>query len=295
MLKIGFSSASCPAWDLETIITNASSFGYDGFELRGLQGELHLPLVPELARHPDHIRERCLKAKVELICLGSSVTLDTKSKRKLAEQKVILTEYIELAAKLGCQQVRLFAGEVQRLDNCERGLTRIVDALHSMIPIASRRGVTLLVENGGDFNGSDDMWFIADAVSHPNVQICWNQCNALTIMERATNSIPRLGSKIGMVHLCDASYDTGGTLLSYQPLGQGDAQVARQIELLRGIMYNRYVVFDWPKLWTPTLASPDIALPLAAEFLKQQREHKQVILSAYKNDKQAPRLGKQLA
>ena len=75
-----------------------------------------------------------------------------------------------------------------------------------------------------------------------------------------------------------------------RPLGEGDTQVARQIELLKGIMYRQYVIFEWPKLWVDSLSAPQDVLPQAARFLRAKIEEKQDPLTAYKGDKHAPNL-----
>ncbi len=283
---------SCPGWDLETIIAQASALGFDGFELRGLRGELHLPFAPELARAPELVRQRLAAAKVELVCLGTSVSLDSKRAATISEQKGRLVENLELAARVGCPFVRIFVGEVQRWDNRRAALGRIAEQLIDVTPLAARHGVTLLVENGGDFPGSDDLWFLLDAVAHPSVKACWNQVYALTGRERPTTSIPRLGTKLGLVHLCDASFSEEGTLTDYRPLGEGDAEVRRQIELLRGIAYSGYVLFEWPKLWVESLPGPEAVLGPAAKLMRECIDARQAVLSAYKGDKQAPKFAK---
>lgn len=289
-MKIGFSSLVCPTWNLETMVANAAKFGFDGIELRGLCGELHLPLVPELTSDPEAVRRLFADNHVALVCLGASATFSSKTPRTLAEQKGAVTEFLELASKLGCPYVRIFVGEVDRWDNQRAALARTAEALISMAPIAARLGVTLLVENGGDFPGSTDLWFLIDAVNHPAVGCCWNQCHAMTLGERATNSIPRLGNKIGMVHICDAKFDEAGALLNYAPPGEGDIGVKRQIEILKGLLYNRYLMFEWPKLWVDSLPAPESVLPKVAGFLREAIDAKQPILSAYKGDKNAPKM-----
>jgi len=289
-MKIGFSSLVCPAWNLETMVANAAKFGFDGIELRGLCGELHLPLAPELARDPEAVRRLFADNKVELVCLGTSATLSSKTPRVLAEHKGAVTEFMELASKLGCPYVRIFAGEVDRRDNQRAALSRIASALISLAPIAARLGVTLLVENGGDFPGSADLWFLIDAVAHPAVGCCWNQCHAMTLGERATNSIPRLGNKIRMVHICDGKFDEAGAQLGYALPGEGDVGVKRQIEILKGLLYDRYLMFEWPKLWVDSLPAPESVLPKVAKFLRETIDAKQPILSAYKGDRNAPKM-----
>lgn len=288
MMKIGFSSLVYPKWDLQTIATNASSMGFDGIELRGLCGRPHLPGVGELADKPDKVRDLLQENNVELVCLSTGATLDSCSRRELAGQQAVITEYIELASKLRCPHVRISAGEVQRLDHHQAALARIAEALMSLVPVASRHNVTLLLENGGDFHGSHDLWHLCDAVEHPAFMCCWNQADAMTIRERPTTSIPRLGNKIGLVHLCDAEFDDLGTLLGYKPLGQGHVEIARQIELLKGLTYDRYLVFESPGLSVESAQggpAPEAALLEVAKFLRQCIAAEQAVLSAYKGDK----------
>ena len=289
-MKIGFSSLVCPEWDLDTILSQASTLGFDGVELRGLRGDLNLPMVPDLARHPDRVRTMCAEQNVELVSLGCSATLTDGKRAAQAASKATITEFVELAARLGCPYVRMFLGDASRGDQPQRCLPRIVDGLRSLAPMLTRNGVTLLLENGGDFCGSADLWFVIDAVAHPNVQAAWNQCNALTLRERATNSIPRLGKKIRLVHVCDAVFNDDGVLQDYVSLGSGDAEVARQIEILRGIMFTGYAMFEWPKLWVATIPPAGDVLPAVATFLREQIEAQQSVLTAYKGDKKAPRL-----
>ena len=58
---------------------------------------------------------------------------------------------------------------------------------------------------------------------------------------------------------------------------------------LKGMAYEGYVVFEWPKLWDPSLPEPETILPRASEYLRAQLSAKQAILSAYKGDKRPPR------
>jgi len=239
------------------------------------------------------VRNKFTEQNVELVCVSSSATLSSKNRRELAKQKDIITEYIELAQRLECPFVRIFAGDVGVLDNKRAALSRVAEALISLVPVASRAGVTLLIENGGDFLGSDDMWYLSDAANHPAVKLCWNQCTGMMNLERPTTSIPRLGNRIGMMHVCDADFSEDGTLLKYQALGEGQVEVARQIELLRGMVYDRYLVFDWPKLWQESLPNAASILPTTASWLQAQISAKQNILSAYKADKNKPNYASQ--
>jgi len=289
-MKIGFSTLVCPAWDLQTTVSQASALGFRGVELRGLHGELNLPMIPELTRHPQRVRDLFAEHDVALVSLGCSATLASRSARTAARERDAMIEFVELASRLGCPNVRMFMGSVDRGDDRYRCLPRLIERLSAMTNVLSQTGVTLLVENGGDFTGSADLWFVIDGVGHPLVKAAWNQCHALVDRERATTSLPRLGGKLGLVHMCDATFDEFGILQNYTGLGEGDAEVPRQIEILKGLVFTGHLVFEWPKLWSDNLPTAEVALPAAAEFLNTQVEAKQAILSAYKGDKKAPRL-----
>ena len=290
MMKTGFSSLVCPDWDLARVAEQASSLGFDGVELRGLQGELHLPLVPELASDPDGVLRLFQQQSVELVALSASATLDSYIAGELASQKATITEFIELASRLACPFVRIYLGEVPKGDLRQRALARIAEGVASLAPVAAQNRVTLLVEIGGDFPSSRDLWYVVDAARHPALRCCWNQCHALAVGERPTESIPRLGSKIGMVHVCDATFDENGILLEYKSLGGGHTQVARQVEFLKGLLYDGYLVFEWPKMWDDSLPEPDAVLPEVAKFLREQIEARQTVLSAYKGDKRPAKM-----
>ena len=49
-------------------------------------------------------------------------------------------------------------------------------------------------------------------------------------------------------------------------------------------------MFEWPKLWVDSLPAPESVLPEVAKFLRETIDAKQPILSAYKGDKNAPKL-----
>ncbi|MHC4092737.1 MAG: sugar phosphate isomerase/epimerase family protein [Planctomycetota bacterium] len=285
-IKVGFSSMVCPAWDLNTILQQAASMGYDGIELRGLAGSFHLPDVPELVDDPGGIRQLVRETGVQLMCLGCSASFEPRDRKVLATSRRQMTETIELAGKLDCPYVRVFLGNAVGAEN--RGtLSRVAVELRDLAGFAVRHRTTILVENGGDFVTSQDLWLVIDAVGHPAIQACWNPLNALTRGEKPTVSIPRLGRRIAVCRLSDGQFDAQGRFVGYRPPGEGDADLARAIDLLKGICFQGWLLFEWPKM-IASLPEPDEVLPKVIAFVRERLEAKQPVLAAYKGDKQAP-------
>ncbi len=291
-MKIGFSSVVCPDWDLETILSKAVEAGFTGVELHVSEGKTPLG---ELARDPDDVRRRFAEKNVEIVCLSTSIALDSCMENELASARAAIEEVVELAAQLACPFVRIPAGELQVLDNKRFAVSRIAAEVAQLVPSVTRHNVTLLVENGGDLPGSEALWFVADAVNHPAVKVCWSQCTAMTLGERATVSLPRMSTKLGLVHITDAEYDRRNLLSQYKLPGQGQTEVAKQIELLKGLMYDGYLVFVWPKAQVESLPEPEVALPEASAFLRACLDSQQDVLSAYKIDKRKVKFASRIA
>ena len=295
-MKLAFSSIACPTWSLVTMVEKAKEYGYSGIELRGLEGQMYLPLAPQLSSNPGKVADLMNDTGVKLVCLSTSAAFHHREKQDQSKSSKEVRDYVELAEALRCPYVRVFGSEIQRMkfsllgyERRETTLARIAEGLRPLADYAAQRGVTLLIENTGDFVDSVSMWFIVDAVNSPGLRCCWNPLNAMAKRERPTTSIPRISARIGLVHVCDGKFEGGG-FTGYALPGQGDAEIARMVQLLKGIGYDGYLCLDWPKLWQPTLAEPDQALQATAAALQPMIDEQPLTLSAYKNDKFAPKM-----
>ena len=284
-MKIGFSTQACPDWDWLTILNQAKALGYDGIELSTYQGRTNLTRVPEVADQPESTLRELSERGLELFCLATPVTFDSCSKSEVAGNQQLVRDHIELAGKLHCPMVRVFTGDIPGAWTREGTLGSIASAVAELAPFAGHHRVSIVVENVGDFAGSKDLWFISDAVRHPSIKCCWNMCHGMTVLERSTTTIPRLARFLKMIHVCDGDFDEQGRLVTYKLPGQGQLDVEGMIDLLRGVLFDGYLVFDWPKLTVDSLAAPDVALPAAREFLAAAVAKEHAALSAYKGDK----------
>lgn len=288
-MKPGFSAVACPQWDLATIVRRAKEFGYEGIEVATLGGRALSPTEPALADDPAAVRRLFADAGVELVCLATPVRVAGADADRTRAARSELLAFLDLAARLGCPFVRVFAARPPPAGDRNAALVRTASALRDVAPAAAARNVEILVENDSAAPGSRDLWFITDAAAHPAVRCCWNPLVAATIGERPTLSVPRLGTRLGMVRISDGRFGPDGRLEGYELPGNGQAEPARLIELLRGIAYDGYVVFHWPRSRIGSLAPAEEVLPAAVKFLRERIEAKGEVLSAYKGDKTAPR------
>ena len=282
-MKIGLSSSVCPEWDLQTLVSKAAEAGFDGIELAGLQNKPHALQVPEVADHPEKVRELCAGRGLELIGVSTPLTFESSKQAEIEARKAELVKVLGLARLLGAGFVRCGMGKVKTCDTRRHTLGRIARHIASLVPAAAEAGVTLVVENSGDFVTARDVWFVVDAAGHAAVRCCWNQCHALVSFEHATNSLPQIAQKTGLVHLSDCVFEGGAA--HYRPLGRGVADVALQLELLSGLVFDGYVVLSRPEFPLQSAPEPGAELAEAVQYLRGLLAVERSPLTAYKGDK----------
>ena len=110
MNPITFSTLACPHWEIETVITKASEFGYDGIEWRGgPHGHLR-PEVPATTK--TRVREQCADAGLMSIAVTAYTSFVSESATELQANVDELRRYADLAAEVGASYVRAFLGEL---------------------------------------------------------------------------------------------------------------------------------------------------------------------------------------
>jgi len=291
-IKIGFSSSVCPGWDVQHIAEQANDMGFYGVELGAVRDEIHLPAAPDLQsdKDVDAVRKLFADNSVEIAALASIYALDAPEKHIRMRSQARTLENIELAEKLGCPIVRVPLGQPTGREPVEHCLARQLPHLAELARIAARRGVTLLACNSAGLPSSRSVWFVVDGVSHPGLRAAWNPVIGRSCGETSTLALPRLGARIRQVQAGDAAYDRDDRFAGYRPIGDGVIDNLRTIDLLKGLLFDGYVMLDWPQNRAEGMPAPEDALPAALSFLVERVKHVEPELTAYKKDKYAPNL-----
>ena len=107
-MKIGYSTLGCPEWDLPRIAEELATCGYDGVEIRGMEGK-HLGSGSD-ATERQQVREMFDVRGVEIVCVTAYTRFTI---REELETNLKTTEdYIRLARDIGASYVRVFGGNL---------------------------------------------------------------------------------------------------------------------------------------------------------------------------------------
>jgi sugar phosphate isomerase/epimerase len=265
-MKFAFSTVSCPKWDFETIVARAREYGYGGVELRGFLNETVLTASNPFLSDPRKVRDTFADAGVEIACLASSIAM-TQNRRRDARLLGDVRTYIDLANALECPLVKIFDTQVKAGQSRAGAGVVLGDWLMRSADYAADHGVVIVVENALSFRAAKEMWSILDRLSHPSIACCWDVFNAAMIGESPQVSIPTLNSRIQYTQVKDAKLGPLGA--TYTKLGEGDVQLHRFIDRLRGIGYTGWVTVEWEKAWLPNIAEPEEILPDAVKKLRE--------------------------
>lgn len=238
MTRIAFSNLAAPGWTIERTVEAVHELGYDGLELRLLDGE---PIdVVDLA--PTTRRAvAATVAGVPLVCLDTSIQLAGPFERALPAA-------IELAREWGTSMVRVFGGDVADLDDVARRLPPL------LVP-----DVAVALETHDHFASASRVAELLRLVDHPSFVAIWDLHHPTRVGESPADVVRALGTAIRGVHVKDARRHDGDWRLV--PLGDGEVPVRKSLAALRALGYDGWLTVEWEKRWHPELAEPEIALP----------------------------------
>ncbi len=257
---LSFSTLGCPKWDLPQVLSFAAAKGYQGVELRGINGELNLPASPWFRDSASTAAtlQRFRDNKLRIAGLGSSAELHHADPAKRREAIDQAKAFIDLANALGGTNVRVFPNKLPKEENKKVVIDRIAAGMNELAAYAKGGPSTVLLETHGDLVWADDIVQVMQQVSGP-AGVIWDIYNMWTITQEAPAVVfPKLRPYIRHTHIKDSQPANGQE--HYVLLGKGRAPVREAVALLKSSGYSGFYSFEWEKLWHPDIAEPEIAL-----------------------------------
>jgi sugar phosphate isomerase/epimerase len=260
-MKLSFSTLAAPGWTMPQIIAIAISAGYDGIELRFVEGEDSLWKLPVFRGTEMAATTRSLGDNgLTISCLDTSCRFHSPDPGERARWLTEGKRMTDLAAALGAPGLRIFGDTIQ--PGADRASTRswIAESTRKLSEIAQARGVEIWLETHGDFASSQETAAILQAAAGLPAGVIWDPANCfLEAEEQPADGAAILGTRIRHVHIKDLRQGPSG----WQPVltGEGDFPLHEVRAALRQSNYDRFLSFEWEKKWHPEIADAEIALP----------------------------------
>jgi len=268
-MQLAWSTLACPDWTLDAVAAFTSRSGFDAAELRTFgPADSQLACEPFLTG-PAKLAEVFASEGAAVAGLATSARFDdpifppvvgrvfTDLERGVRETQ----RAIHLADDIGAGYVRVFGFEVPKGENRRRATKRIGDLVRRAVDSADKRGVRVVIENGGDFRQAEDLEALIDRADHPLVRACYHAAVGAQAGDNIEAALRRLSRRLEVVRLTDMRGERPCAL------GEGESPTRAAVEATQAAGFKGTLVYEYPAMWFEPKADAEPLLMRAAETL----------------------------
>jgi sugar phosphate isomerase/epimerase len=249
-MRLAFSTLACPDSSLAESVDAAVRWGYEGIELRIVDGELVTPaMTPE---HRRRTKRTIDAAGLTLCCLDTSFEIANPG-----EPLEVGVACVELAADLDAPLIRVFAGAPAR-EPWSATVRRTGERAQALTQRGHLAGVAIGVETHDTFAAGA---VLAEALegAPEEVGIIWDTLNPIVVGEPPERTFASVRERLVHMHIKDGAVPPN--LDRNQLLGHGRVPVETIVGMLAGAGYDGWLSVEWEKRWQPSIPAADVALP----------------------------------
>lgn len=239
-------SFSCPELSLDDLLSTARKYGYDGVEPRIESRHAHGIEMDTPAADRAVIRRKAEDSGIALCCIATS--------RKYADPNTAGDEVartlrcIDLAADIGAPRLRVFGGAIPEGVSREQAAESLVASLTSVAGHAKQRGVIVCLETHDHWCDPADVAAVMKRVNQDAIAVNWDIMHPVRHGHTMDEAFDALRPWIRHVHFHDGVIVEGKPRL--MPVGQGEIDHRRAVELLEAVHYDGYLSGEWIN-WEP--------------------------------------------
>lgn len=267
-MKLSFTTLGCPKWDVETIVTRAAEYGFDGVDFRGLGGQMNLYELAPFKEGLAGTVSRVADAGIQISCFSSSVLLVSRARQ--AQNLEEIERYAELCERFGTRYIRVFGGKLGGADRNE-AIAAAGELVAKAAPLVRQAGVQLVLETHDDWTRCEDVLALLQGTDPETIGVLWDVHHPYrTCGEQPERTWEALGSRIAYTHWKDSlpEADTPDKF-HYRFMGEGDVPFAAIRDVLADGGYDGWYTLEWEKHWHPELEEPELAFPQYVRFMRE--------------------------
>ena len=241
-MKYSFMSFSCPDLSLDDMLALAKRLGYDGVEPRVSAKHQHGIETDLAAAGRAVARAKSAEAGVPLCCVATSCRYaDPETTQEHVDETL---RSIDLAADIGAPRIRVFGGSIAKTLDRDGAIEHVAAALRSVADHAVARGVVVCMETHDDWCDPEHVAAVMRLVDHPGIAVNWDIMHPVrrvgATMDQAYQALRQW---VKHIHFHDGSTVDGKSTLV--PIGEGDIDHKRAVELLKADGYPDYLSGEW--------------------------------------------------
>jgi sugar phosphate isomerase/epimerase len=265
-MKLAFSTLGCPGWTLEQIASYAGAAGYEGVELRTHDDGNHFS--PKASVEEAEKLGAAFRAKgTSIFSLMAYTTFVTPKVEELAANRDKLLHVLDLAKAAGAGFIRTFVGRLDKSTSRDEALSRASEYLAPCCEKARRVGVSLGIETHDDWCDPENIRALQKRVG-AGLGAVWDIANSTHGTGKPVDAqYEGLRGTVLYCHIKDTVKGPDGKP-KYVPVGTGEIEIRRAVELLLGDGQDLYLSFEHEKKWHKELPEPEQAFPHYIRYMR---------------------------
>lgn len=266
-MKLAFSTLGCPEWTFDQVLDRAQRMGYQGIELRGVNGKMRADEIDVFRPENRKATMEQVRAHNLTIC-GFGASSMFHNPEQLQNALSDGRAAIELCADIGVKHVRVFGNDIDRSVDEETAIRRVADGIRQLCDEAKGTDVRVLLEVHGDFNTKERILRAYDLVNRDNFGILWDvEHSDETDRGDFMPFYEAVRPLIYHVHLKDhVRLPEGGFRLC--ETGEGDIPLKQMMNQMLADGYQGFFSLEWEKKWHPELRDPEEEFPAFVKWAK---------------------------
>lgn len=266
-MKLAFTTLGCPEWNMDTIISKALEYDFDGVDFRGYLEELDLSKLSEFTTKAEDTAQRFVDANLEVSCFSSSARLFSKMDSEINKHIEELKFYISLCKQFHTHFIRVFGGAIGDTPRAQ-AIDIVAENLKTMVTFAEDHDVKILIETHDDWLDCEHLKSVMEIVDSGSAGILWDIHHPYRMIdEEPSKTWQIIGKWIQYTHWKDSFVKDNSHQLCL--VGEGDIPLEEIFCILKNGNYNGYLTLEWEKRWHPEIEKPEIAFPAYVKFMKK--------------------------
>lgn len=265
-MRLAYTTLACPDWSLEQAVAAAQQYGYQGLELRLIDGAVLTSDIDAATR--QRVQQVCRAASLPIVCVDTSVKIAQLDAAQRADQLRDGRAFLELAAAWEAPLIRVF-GSPPADASATDTIAASVECLAALAERGRELGVAVALETHDAFAAGALVAQVLGQIANPYAAALWDTLHPYRVGETADHTSALLGDRLRHVHIKDGKRPAdGGERWDLTLLGAGNVPIPAILATLCAAGYTGWLAVEWEKKWHPHIAEPELALPQHADTLR---------------------------
>ena len=262
-MKLSYSTRGWYEFSWEEHFSMAKDMGFQGLEVSYSEQEIASLLErPGAAARRQDLMRHLKELDLEIPCISVGSCLGDSNRTERAMKRAAAC--IKLAGLLGTPYIHLRADQY----GYSSDEAKVVSSLESLLPLAEKAGVILLVETSGVYADTSRLRDLLNRFACDHLAALWDVNHPYRFHgESPEQTIQNLGAYIKFVHVRDSIAVENNA--EYRLMGEGDLPLDDMIRALRSINYDGYLSLLWPKSDYTDLHDAALVFPHYANYMSR--------------------------